>query len=152
MFETDCACYFESVQVKEWLGELKSSRAAEAKGSQQLQVLQDKVVELQQELAAEVAAAAAGAQQIKELNELNVKLSGHNNQQQVTLNNAVPQRRKQFVTPAAEDPLLGGTEEGRQRAEGGAREGEPGEPVLRLARLNRIAVSQPPPGARTGAG
>ncbi len=84
MFETDCACYFESVQVKEWLGELKSSRAAEEKGSQQLQVLQDKVVELQQELAAEVAAAAAGAQQIKELNELNVKLSGHNNQQQVT--------------------------------------------------------------------
>ena len=32
---------------------------------------------------ASAAAAAASAAQIKELNELNVKLSGHNNQQQV---------------------------------------------------------------------
>ena len=40
-------------------------------------------LQLQQELADEAAAAAVGAVQIKELNELNVKLSGHNNQQQV---------------------------------------------------------------------
>lgn len=72
-------------QVKEWLEELKCSRSAEESLSQQLQLLQEKHVQLQQELAAEVAAAAAGAAQIKELNELNVKLSGHNNQQQVHL-------------------------------------------------------------------
>jgi hypothetical protein len=70
-------------QVKEWLGELKGSRAAEETLSQQVQLLQQRVVQLQQELATEVAAAAAGVAQIKELNELNVKLSGHNNQQQV---------------------------------------------------------------------
>jgi hypothetical protein len=69
--------------VKEWLGELKGSRAAEETLSQQVQLLQQRVVQLQQELATEVAAAAAGVAQIKELNELNVKLSGHNNQQQV---------------------------------------------------------------------
>ena len=70
-------------KVKEWLAELKISRAAEETLSQQVQQLQQKVVQLQQELSAEVAAAAASAAQIKELNELNVKLSGHNNQQQV---------------------------------------------------------------------
>jgi hypothetical protein len=70
-------------KVKEWLAELKISRAAEESLSQQVQLLQQKVVQLQQELSAEVAAAAASAAQIKELNELNVKLSGHNNQQQV---------------------------------------------------------------------
>jgi hypothetical protein len=69
--------------VKEWLEELKGSRAAEETLSQQVQLLQQRVVQLQQELATEVAAAAAGVAQIKELNELNVKLSGHNNQQQV---------------------------------------------------------------------
>ncbi len=69
--------------MKEWLGELKGSRAAEETLSQQVQLLQQRVVQLQQELATEVAAAAAGVAQIKELNELNVKLSGHNNQQQV---------------------------------------------------------------------
>lgn len=76
-------CLTVLCQVKEWLEELKCSRAAEESLSQQLQLLQEKHVQLQQELAAEVAAAAAGAAQIKELNELNVKLSGHNNQQQV---------------------------------------------------------------------
>ncbi len=78
-------CLTVIYQVKEWLEELKCSRAAEESLSQQLQLLQEKHVQLQQELAAEVAAAAAGAAQIKELNELNVKLSGHNNQQQVRL-------------------------------------------------------------------
>jgi hypothetical protein len=72
-----------AAQVREWLAELKSSRAAEEALSEQVQLLQQRVVQLQQELAVEVAASAAGAAQIKELNELNVKLSGHNNQQQV---------------------------------------------------------------------
>ncbi len=76
-------------KVREWLAELKISRAAEETLSQQVQLLQQKVVQLQQELSAEVAAAAASAAQIKELNELNVKLSGHNNQQQVhSMNNS----------------------------------------------------------------
>ncbi len=122
--------------MKEWLGELKCSRAAEETATQQLQLLQQKVVQLQQELATEVAAAAAGAQQIKELNELNVKLSGHNNQQQVTDGDECSAFKKMAVcntlTLVAEDPLSGGAEEGGKCAEGGSREGKPGGPELPL--------------------
>jgi hypothetical protein len=56
-------------KVKEWLAELKISRAAEETLSQQVQLLQQKVVQLQQELSAEVAAAAASAAQINVLKE-----------------------------------------------------------------------------------
>jgi hypothetical protein len=80
----------------------------------QVEQLQQRVVQLQQELAAEVAAAAAGAAQIKELNELNVKLSGHNNQQQVAAGR-LP-LAPSFSHPASENSLLGGSQERRQRA------------------------------------
>ncbi len=127
----------KAAQVREWLGELKSSRAAEEALSEQLQLLQRRTVELQQELAVEVAASAAGAAQIKELNELNVKLSGHNNQQQVHFASCASVHERELpFTPAAEDSLLGGAEEGGQCAEGVAGKGQSGDLSLARSHFN----------------